>query len=216
MECLVYDRPMTTITVRQGSVTDADVDVLVNASNTLLKLGSGVSAAIRGACGAGYQDFLNGELARLSTGHGGLEPGAVVVTHAGTHPRARFVAHVAVMDYRDTILPRGPDEARIRLGSENLWQAIEALPLDDVAVGMVALGAGTGNLGVRLPTDIACETLQAHLARGPSKIRQVVFHGFSMLEYVNVLDAVSRHFTIDLTDVPAEVREHLGSLRSAT
>ena len=101
---------MTIVEVRQGSVTAAEVDVLVNASNTLLRLGSGVSAAIRRACGPEYQGFLDAELARQG---GGLDPGAVVVTHAGTHPRARFVAHVAVMDYRAVATAVAPDLARI-------------------------------------------------------------------------------------------------------
>ena len=204
---------MTIIEVRQGSVTDADVDVLVNASNTLLRLGSGVSAAIRAACGPAYQAFLDEELKRRG---GGLAPGDVVITHAGTHRRARFVAHVAVMDYRDDASARFPDAERIERASAALWRAIEQLPPPSsagLAVGMVALGAGTGSLGVRLPTEIACRTLKGHLA-SPSRIARVVFHGFSLIEHVNVLDVVSSSFDVDMTDVSAEVRDHLAVIRA--
>jgi len=205
-------RGVPIIEVREGSVTDADVDVLVNASNTMLRLGSGVSNAIRMACGPGYQAFLDGELARHG---GGLEPGAVVMTHAGTHPRARCVAHVAVMDYREDAGGPAPDRARIERGTIALWEQIEQVDLPLVSVGMVALGAGTGNLGVRGPTTIACETLKAHVASRSSKLARVVFHGYSMVEYLNVLDVVALAFRLDLGAVDPSVRAYIEQLRKS-
>ena len=187
------------IEVRQGSVTDADVDVLVNASNTLGRLGSGVSAAIRAACGAGFQDVIYDALRDRG---GATAPGAVWLTHAGTHPRARFVAHVAVMDYRGGhVVEQMPDLARIERASVALWQALETLP-QPVSVGMVALGAGTGRLGERLPTELACKALRAHLASRSSTttIERVVFHGYSSIEYANVADVVAQHFDVDIPD----------------
>lgn len=203
----------TKIEVRQGSVTDADVDVLVNASNTIGALGSGVSAAIRRACGPGFQETIDRALARRG---GSMEPGDVLLTHAGTHPRARFVMHVAVMDYRDHGVTRAsPDEARIRRGSEKLWDALEDLP-EPVSVGMVALGAGTGGLGERLPTSIACTTLQAHLAgRTTTKIARVVFHGYTLPEYVTVLDVVSDAFPMDPATIAPEVWAMVQAWRQA-
>lgn len=193
----------TLIEVRQGSVTDADVDVLVNASNTIGALGSGVSAAIRAACGPGFQGTIDNALAPRG---GSMGPGDVLLTHAGTHRRARFVVHVAVMDYRDSGAARAsPDEARILRGSEKLWSKLEELPAP-VSVGMVALGAGTGGLGERLPTRIACTTLTAHIAaRTTSKIARVVFHGYTRSEYMNVLDVVADAFDVDTSTVDPEV-----------
>jgi O-acetyl-ADP-ribose deacetylase (regulator of RNase III) len=198
------------IEVQQGSVTDADVDVLVNASNTFGRLGSGVSAAIRAACGAGFQDVIYDALRDRG---GATEPGAVWLTHAGTHPRARFVAHVAVMDYRGGhVVEQMPDLARIERASAALWQALEALP-SPISVGMVALGAGTGRLGERLPTELACKTLRAHrAARSSTKIERVVFHGYSTIEYANVADVVAQHFDVDVAD---DVRALGASLRGA-
>ena len=202
------DAIKTKIEVRQGSVTDGDVDVLVNASNTIGRLGSGVSAAIRGACGAGFQGVIFDALAA----HGGqTAPGAVWLTHAGTHPRARFVAHVAVMDYRNTAQQRAPDAARIERASAALWSTLETLPLDAQSVGMVALGAGTGGLGERLPTKLACTTLRTHLTNHPAtKIARVVFFGFTATEHANIADVVSQHFDVD---VPDDVRALGASLR---
>lgn len=181
------------VEVRQGSVTDADVDVLVNASNTLGRLGSGVSNAIRVACGAGFQESI---LRALRPRGGALAPGEALLTHAGTHPRAKFVVHVAVMDYREGARQVFPDEARIRKGSDRVWRIVEdELPPGAYSIGMVALGAGTGGLGERLPTSITCASLQAHLAaRATTKLARVVFHGYTPPEYANVRDVVRAAF----------------------
>lgn len=85
------------VALKQGSLTDGDETLLVNASNTNLQLGSGVSGAIRKACGTTFQAALDELLEKRG---GPLEPGDVVLTNAGAHRRARYIAHVAVMDYR--------------------------------------------------------------------------------------------------------------------
>lgn len=181
------------VEVVQGSLTDGDERVLVNASNTNGRLGSGVSAAIRRACGPGFQERIEAALDERFSGP--MPPGEVLVTDAHEHPRARWVVHVAVMDYRGGGDPF-PDEARIRTGCEKLWPAVEGIEdPEPLSVAMVALGAGTGGLGVRLPTELACETLKAHLARTPdSKMARVRFYGWLDPEYREMSDVIARHF----------------------
>lgn len=186
------------VSVRQGSVVDADVDVLVNASNTEAWLGSGVSGAIRAACGPGFQEHIAGAL-RARFGRS-MEPGEVLITDAGTHARARHVAHVAVMDYREGAGESAPDAEIIRQGTRNLFVALAVLPDSSrLTVGMVALGAGTGGLGVRLPTEIACEELKGRA------FAEVVFHGFQYVDYMNVLSVVMRHFDMDTSGLDPEL-----------
>jgi O-acetyl-ADP-ribose deacetylase (regulator of RNase III) len=179
------------VLVRQGSLTDGDEDVLVNASNTNVALGSGVSAAIAKACGPGYQEHIKQALdARFG---GPMPPAEVLVTDAGAHPRAKWVAHVAVMDYRPGA-PAGttPSRGRIREACEKLWRALEAIDSPSpLGVAMVALGAGVGGLGVRAPTEEACDTLRAHLAVTPgSWIGKVVFYGYALHEFIAVKEVV--------------------------
>jgi O-acetyl-ADP-ribose deacetylase (regulator of RNase III) len=81
------------VKVVQGSLTDGDELVLVNASNTNASLGSGVSAAIRAACGADYQEYLSAELDEHKGG--AMEPGDVLVTDTDTDAH-RTVAMVAL------------------------------------------------------------------------------------------------------------------------
>jgi len=184
------------IRVWHGSIGDADVDVLVNASNTLLKLGSGVSAAIRQSCGAGFQATLDELLAKEHGG--GLEPGAVVMTDAHEHPRAKYVAHVAVMDYRDGQgHVRNPDHARLETGYRALFEAIEKLPEERPSVGVVALGAGTGGFGLRNTVGLACAALRTHLDTGERRVGPVTFVAFDILECANTLAAVREQFPVD-------------------
>jgi O-acetyl-ADP-ribose deacetylase (regulator of RNase III) len=189
------------IAVVQGSLTEGNETLLVNASNTNVSLGSGVSAAIRSACGSGYQDHISRELEKV---HGGpMLPGQVLVTDAGKHPRARWVAHVAVMDYREGFTGSSfPTLDVIRACCTNLVRAIDALP-ERVTIAMVALGGGTGQLGVREPTRIACEALRDY---GGAKIEGCTFYGYQLFEYAAVADVVCQVFPAVLESIPTAVR----------
>lgn len=198
---------MPKIEFAQGSLTDGSESVLVNASNTNATLGSGVSGAIRKACGP---QFL-GELTKAlqAAFHGPMEPGQVLVTNAGTHPRAQWIVHVAVMDYRQGMGPQSyPTLETVRRGCERLWQAVEALPGSDRhSVAMVALGAGTGDLGVAEPTRLAAETLKAHAAATPdSRIERVRFYGYLDHELWPMAEALVKVFPAVREGLSAELK----------
>ncbi len=185
----------TDVTLSQGSLTDGTELLLVNASNTNAALGSGVSGAIRAACGSGYQDHIVEALKRRFGGP--MQPGEVLVTDAGAHSRAKYVAHLAIMDYRDGFTGSSfPTLDVIRSACERLWEEVERLTSEPaVSVAMVALGAGTGNLGVRDPTRITCETLKAHLAiHRDSRIARVVFYGYTLPEFLVIAAEVCDQF----------------------
>jgi len=186
--------PLPRIAVVQGSLTDGRETVLVNASNTNAALGTGVSGAIRRACGSGYQEHI---VEALHERFGGpMEPGDVLITDAGAHPTAKWVAHVAVMDYRGGFTGSSfPTLAIIERGCRKLWPAVEAIG-EDVTVAMVALGAGTGQLGVREPTRVACETLIEHVSScdESTHITGVTFYGFMFYEHMAMTDVVKTSF----------------------
>lgn len=199
-----------TFSVVQGSLTDGASALLVNASNTNANLGSGVSGAIRGACGADYQQHIHDELQARKGGP--MEPGDVLVTDAGAHPTARYVAHVAVMDYRQGFTGQSyPTLGLLDRAYVNLWQAIETI--DDpspISVAVVALGAGTGNVGLRNSIDFACQSLADHLEKVPnSRIGDVTFYGYSLPEYLATLDVVMGYFPVDEATIPQEALEFL-------
>ncbi|MBI5543740.1 MAG: macro domain-containing protein [Deltaproteobacteria bacterium] len=195
-----------TIRVAQGDLTEGEALLLVNASNTNAALGTGVSGAIRRACGAGYQKRI--QQALQDRFNGPMEPGQVLVTDAGSHPKARWVAHVAVMDYRQGFTGSSfPTEETIERGCRNLWQAVEELGAKEVSVAMVALGAGTGNLGLRRSVEIGCRTLAEHLSKNPqSAIGDVTFYGYELHEFVVTLEVVREHFAVPEECIPEELR----------
>lgn len=204
---------MIRCSVVHGSLTEGDARVLVNASNTNGELGSGVSGAIRAACGAGFQATIHEAL--KATFGGPMAPGQVLITGAGSHPTARFVAHVAVMDYRQGFHAGSyPDLARIEVCCRNLWAALGRLEgAGPVSVAMVALGAGTGRLGVRAPTEIACRTLQEAAEALAGRVSEVIFYGYDLTEYLNMLDVVSAHFPLDEEGLDEDTRRYLALLR---
>ena len=181
------------IEIAKGSLTDGSETVLVNASNTNLALGSGVSAAIRKACGVGYQEHI--QLA-LKEKHGGpMEPGKVLITDAGAHPTAKWVAHVAVMDYRGKGGSAAPTLDLIRTACEKLWDAIETVSEERLSVAMVALGAGAGGLDFGESMRIGCETLKAHAAiHRDTRIDRVAFYAFEAREFRLATEVVKKHF----------------------
>lgn len=198
--------PSIAINVVQGSLTDGRETVLVNASNTNVALGTGVSGAIRRACGEGYQEHIKQKM--IERFKGPMSPGDVLITDAGSHPTAKWVAHIAVMDYREGFTGRSfPTLETIKKGCSKLWPAIEEVAGDEhgeatdagVTVAMVALGGGTGQLGVREPTQIACDTLKQHLEhldmkKTNSKIQGVSFYGFMLHEHMAIADVVKTCF----------------------
>jgi O-acetyl-ADP-ribose deacetylase len=168
-------------------------------------LGSGVSGAIRRACGPDFQQYVFDELNKVKKGP--MFPGDVLLTSAGAHPKARWVVHVAVMDYRDGFRGQSaPDLGRIRLGCERLWDALETLPEPQLSVAMVALGAGTGGLGLRDTVRVSAETLKAHCAVfKQTKIGRVRFYGYATQEYVAMCAELLVHFQELEKTVPADV-----------
>src|SRR5580658_2749219 len=76
------------ITMRQGDLTDAEVDAIVNAANNDLMLGAGVAGAIRRKGGPAIQQ----ECDRI----GPIALGEAVVTTGG-NLKAKFVIHAASM-----------------------------------------------------------------------------------------------------------------------
>lgn len=81
---------------------------------------------------------------------------------------------------------------------------------------MPALGAGTGQLGVRAPTEAACDTLQAHWRERPdSAVGAVRFFGFTQIEYLNMAELLDRRFALE-DALPEEVQAFVESLRETT
>lgn len=82
-----------------GDIVGFEADFVVNASNTKLILGSGVSMALRRHCGYALQEAM--DVAKQKASRDGLiiEQGDVLMTTAAKAGNFKYVLHAAVMNY---------------------------------------------------------------------------------------------------------------------
>jgi O-acetyl-ADP-ribose deacetylase (regulator of RNase III) len=173
------------ITVKVGSIVDPAVGchAIVNASNPSVALGSGVSGAIRGACGgAAYQAEVR---AALEDEFG--EPlgiGDCLATTAGTAQAFRWVLHVPAVDYRVRDPETGGVTGPTRVNACVVSALDEAADLASrhglagaLRVALPLLGAGHGGLGAVASAELMVEAIRGWLdaQEGPAPLAELRF-----------------------------------------
>lgn len=165
------------LTVYTGSIVDPAIgaDAVVNASNPDVILGSGVSGALREACGgAAFQRELRERLAQQFGSE--LGPNDCLVTSAGSCKAFRWVLHVPAVDYRtrdpETGGPSGP--GRIRSCMRAALDAAEALGKrydlgGRFVLATPLLGAGAGGLGPMASLDAMLKAVSEYRAASSSE-----------------------------------------------
>jgi O-acetyl-ADP-ribose deacetylase (regulator of RNase III) len=129
--------------VIQGDIAAQSADVLVNAANTSLQMGSGVAGALKEAAGSG--------LPKEAAAKGPIELGAVAVTDAYDLD-ARCVIHAAAM-------PAGGQAtaASIRDATRNTLATAE--DLDAESLVLPALGCGIAGFDLGDGSRIICDEI---------------------------------------------------------
>jgi O-acetyl-ADP-ribose deacetylase (regulator of RNase III) len=149
------------IVLREGDITEQEVDAIVNAANSDLILGAGVAGAIRQKGGPTIQQ----ECDRI----GPIAVGDAAVTGAGELP-ARFVIHAAGMP------PGGvATEESVRSSMRRSLELAREKQCRTVAVP--AIGAGIAGFPLQRCAEILLEEARAHLKAGSvvEEIRFVLF-----------------------------------------
>lgn len=157
------------VEVRSCSITEAGVDVVVNASNEGARLGGGVSRALFEECGGAV---LQDEMAReLEAKYGDvMDEGDFIVTSAGTSKKFQYIVHVPAVDYRGPrarLVASGVEKTvtspeRIRACTEAALRASADVALmiqTPVSVALPLMGAGAGGL----PVGVVCHAMVAGL-----------------------------------------------------
>ena len=167
---------MTRIILLEGDITDESVDVIVNAANSELLLGSGVAGAIREKGGP--------EIAAECAAHGPVEVGGAAITGAG-NLAARFVIHAAGMALGGQVNEESLQSvlrASLELAERNGCRTI-SIP---------AIGAGVGGLSLQTCAEISLAEARRYVEeRGEGavleEIRFVLFGepAFRLFEMVN-------------------------------
>jgi len=146
------------IELRQGDLTDADVDAIVNAANNDLKLGGGVAGAIRVKGGPEIQQ----ECDRI----GPIALGQAAITGAG-RLRARHVIHAASMR-----LGEPTAETNLRSATRNSLIRAEENSLKTIA--FPGIGTGIAGFPVERCAEVMLGEVRAHL-NGPTTLERVEF-----------------------------------------
>ena len=146
------------IALRQGDLTDADVDAIVNAANNDLMLGGGVAGAIRVKGGPAIQQ----ECDKI----GPIALGEAAITGAG-RLRARHVIHAASMR-----LGESTSDANLRSATRNSLMRADENSLKTIA--FPAIGTGIAGFPIEHCAQVMLEEVRAHL-RGPTTLERIDF-----------------------------------------
>jgi O-acetyl-ADP-ribose deacetylase (regulator of RNase III) len=146
------------ISLRQGDLTEADVDAIVNAANNDLMLGGGVAGAIRVKGGPAIQQ----ECDKIGT----IPLGEAAITGAGLL-RARHVIHAASMR-----LGESTSEENLRAATRNSLMRADENSLKTIA--FPAIGSGIAGFPIERCAQAMLEEVRAHLS-GPTTLERVEF-----------------------------------------
>jgi len=146
------------VVIRQGDITEARVDAIVNASNNDLKLGGGVAGAIRTKGGPSIQQ----ECDRL----GPVGLGEAAITGGGNLP-AHYVIHAASMR-----LGGRTTEPNLRLATRNSLLRAKEKGLESIA--FPAIGTGIAGFPLDRCAEIMGAEVRDHLM-GETSLKRVEF-----------------------------------------
>lgn len=169
------------IIVKQGNLLNEEADFIVNASNTKLILGSGVSMAFKRHCGVELQNEMNSVLNSID---GALVQGDVVATSSGDASNFKYSLHVAVMNYNQGVKynEKNPTIEIIEKALENIekylqWHAKNKS--DTTKLVLPLMGCGVGGL----IKEEVIHLYKNFFSRQTDLNCKVVIYGYSMDDY---------------------------------
>ncbi|MGE5645512.1 MAG: O-acetyl-ADP-ribose deacetylase [Acidobacteriota bacterium] len=156
-----------------GDITRCAADVIVNAANSALAGGGGVDGAIHRAGGPAIMR----ELDQIRAKAGGCPTGGAVATGAGRLP-ARWVFHAVGPVYS------GGARSEAALLASCYRTCLEMAEERGAAVvSFPSISTGAYRYPVHEAARIAIEAVAAHLERGDTAVREVVFVLFDRATY---------------------------------
>jgi O-acetyl-ADP-ribose deacetylase (regulator of RNase III) len=167
----------TAIAIERGDITDAEVDAVINAANATLAMSTGVASAIKRKGGV----IIEEEAIR----QGPVEVGEAVLTPGG-NLAATHVIHAVVM---------GPD---LKTDGDAITRTTRAiLALADkhrlTSLALPALGTGVGHVAPTISADAMLDAVVAHVKKGASTLRKIVFVLYEDAAYKAFSEALKRH-----------------------
>lgn len=159
----------------EGDITEMEVDAIVNAANTDLKLGAGVAGAIRRKGGPSIQKQCD-EVAPIPLGE-------AVITTAG-ELKAEYVIHAAGMKLGGKVT-----EESLRNCTRNSLLRAEEKGLKSLA--FPAIGTGVGGFSLERCAEVMLSTVLHYLKKGTS-LETVYFCLFGSEAFQKFLEVYDR------------------------
>jgi len=133
--------------IKYGNLIKEEATFIVNASNTELTLGSGVSKAFSEHCGgSSYQH----DLYELKKSIGVIEQGGVVISSSGSATNFKYALHIAVMNYNNKTETPYPTYSQIQSALESVLIIVEdkiiSEKIQNPKLVIPLLGCGVGGL----------------------------------------------------------------------
>jgi len=154
------------IILKQGDITDMDVDAIVNAANAQLILGSGVAGAIRRRGGPSIQEECN----KI----GGTFVGGAVITNGG-NLKAKHVIHAV-----GPRMGEGNEDVKLKNATLNSLKIMDQNNLKTIA--FPAISTGIFGYPIDKCAKIMINTVKEHLQQKTS-IKTVYFVLFTRSDY---------------------------------
>jgi O-acetyl-ADP-ribose deacetylase len=170
------------IEIRQGDITDMDVDAIVNAANNDLQLGGGLAGAISRKGGPKIQAECN-EIGTIPVG------GAAITS--GGNLKARHVIHAASMQLGGSTSARS-----LRSSTAHALRIAAQRGLKTIA--FPAVGAGIGGFPLRECAEIMLRETAKHF-ENPTSLERVCFVLFDK-EALAAFEGVSRELRANQAD----------------
>ncbi len=84
----------------QGNMVEDPATFIVNSSNTILQIGSGISSAFRQVCGEDLQEIMDYAREEFEYKYGKIQQGDVILTDAAEANHLRYILHAVLMNYQ--------------------------------------------------------------------------------------------------------------------
>ncbi|MEM1581149.1 MAG: macro domain-containing protein [candidate division WOR-3 bacterium] len=152
----------TLIELVKGDITDLDVDCIVNAANSMLKMGGGVAGAIRRRGGQKIQD----ECDKIVSTRGPIPVGGAVITSGG-NLKAKYVIHAVGPVYGE-----GDEERKLRDATLNSLKLADQYSVSSIA--FPAISTGVFGLPKRICAEIMLPVAISY-AKSGTNIKKIIF-----------------------------------------
>jgi len=176
------------IIIKKGNLLNEDADFIVNASNTKLLLGSGVSMAFKRHCNKNLQNEMDTYLHTISKGE--LNHGDVAITSSCAY-NFKYAIHTAVMNYNKGMRRKNKNPT-LQTISDILYNIEKYLLLyanetkKPIKIVFPLMGCGVGGLS-------KIDVLNLYKEFFSKKIEiecEVVIYGFNEDDYKMILEVM--------------------------